>query len=120
MSAFPDIRAPHPDYFSQRQYKAQLRASYESGVIQSRCKFTGTIWLFTFGWPQNAALTHAEYNMLVTFFEENQGGIFDYTHWITNDPFKLGFSDNELPEAIPVSNTHWSLTGLHLEGKEVS
>ncbi len=71
------------------------------------------------GWSQNWALLHSEYLTLVQFFDDNQGGKFDYTHIITDDTFKLQFIENSLPEATPVSNTHWTLTGLKFHGVSV-
>ena len=120
MVAFPSIRNPHPSNFSQQQRKVQLRSEFESGPIQSRAKFTRMYWIFTLGWPENWALPHAEYDTLVAFFNANQGGHFTYTHWITGGTYDLHFMDDVLPEAIPVSDTHWAMTGLKLYGIQLS
>ena len=119
MATFPDIRAPHPELFSQQPMKAQLRSGFENGAVQSRAKFTRTAWIITMGWPSSAALSNTEYIMLVDFFEANQGGRFDYTHWLTGEDFELQFMEDTLPEAFPVGSVHWSLTGLKLYGFKV-
>lgn len=119
MATFPDIKHPHQGSFSQQPMKAQVRSEFNNGAVQSRATQTRLSWVFTLGWPSSWALADAEYQTLVTFFEANAGGKFDYTHWISSADYECQFMEDTLPEAFPISNTHWSLTGLKLYGIEV-
>lgn len=113
MADFPTtIRKSDWDLFSQVRVKKQVRTRMESGVVQSRALYTASKWLFKIGWKY---LTTSEYDTLVTFFDANLGGSFNFTHPITDVVYVVRFTQDNLPESPPIGEDYWSLSGLELE-----
>ena len=95
MADFPSIRESDWSLFKQSKYRKQEKTPKESGRVQSRPAHTSSRWLFTIGWEW---LTIADYNTLVTFFDNNIGGTFNWTHIWTDVVHVVRFSDDILPE----------------------
>ena len=118
MPDFPSsIRASDWKLFDQVRKKGQIRTPYEGGAVQSRPRWTAARWIFTIGW---AHLTAGQYDTLITFFDENLGGTFNWTHIITGNVHVVSFADEELPEAVPIGNDYWSIKGINLEETQAS
>lgn len=118
MADWPAIQDPTFSMFKQWPYRPQVRTQKEANYVQSRVQFSRTRWHFELGW---AGLSDTDYNLLVAFFDANQGGTFNWTHWISGTVYVVGFADDQLPEATPVAPSidgadgYWALSGLILE-----
>ena len=95
MADFPSIRQSDWSLFKQSKYRRQEKTTMEDGSVQSRPVHTSSRWLFTIGWEW---LTVVDYNTLVTFFDDNIGGTFNWTHIWTSVVYVVRFSDDILPE----------------------
>jgi hypothetical protein len=102
--------------FSQSVYLPQVRTEFENGAVQSRARATSARRIFILGWH---ALSNANYETLVTFFEDYQGTTFVYTHPVTAGSYTCRFSEDALPPAKVSgwrSGTEcWELTNLKIE-----
>jgi len=103
MADFPSIRESDWSLFKQSKSKKQVKTNMESGKVQSRPVHTSSKWLFTIGWEW---LTIADYNTLVTFFEANIGGAFNWTHIWTDAIHVVRFSNDILPEVETLSTSY--------------
>jgi len=95
MADFPSIRESDWLLFKQFKYKRQEKTPMESGKVQSRAVHTLSKWYFTIGWEW---LTSADYDTLVTFFDDNIGGSFNWTHIHTDTVHVVRFSEDVFPE----------------------
>ena len=95
MADFPSIRESDWKLFKQSTYKKQERTTMESGKVQSRPVHTTSKELFTIGWEW---LVIADYNTLRTFFIENIGGTFNWTHIHTDVIWTVRFTEDVFPE----------------------
>jgi len=119
MSDFPSsIRKSDWKLFKQKRHKGQIRTLFEGGAVQSRARHTAGRWIFTIGWEY---MTTAEHNALVSHFDDNLGGMFNWTHIITNAVHVVRYVDDELPEAIPIGDDYWGeVNGIVLEETQAS
>lgn len=112
MADFPSIRTSDWNQFSETIRRGQLKTKFESGHVHSRARETRARWQFQIGWNW---MTRADYDALALFFEENIGGKFNWTHIVSSTVYEVRFTDDVLPEAVPIGLSHVSLTGLKLE-----
>ena len=120
MADFPYIsvkgdKTSDPKLFKQIRSKPQIRTPFESGVVQSRARGTTSRWKFQVG---GDLMTTAQLNTLVAFFDANQGSTFDFVHPITGTSYEVRFSEDELPEILPIgdgSSARWRIEGINLE-----
>ena len=120
MADFPNISVKNNKtsdkvLFSQVRGKPQNRFVFENQCVQSNAKVSTSRYKFRVG---GVLLTTTQLNTLVDFFDDNQGGTFNFTHPITGTIYVVRFSDDELPEAVPVgdgSNARWKIEGINLE-----
>jgi len=102
------------DLFKQVRSRPQIRTPF-SGPVQSRTKGSSSRWKFQVG---GHLISSYMLNILIAFFDTNQGSTFDFVHPITGSAHVVRFSDDELPEAVPVgdgSNARWKMEGINLE-----
>ena len=95
MAAFPNIRESDWELFKQSTIKKQEKTPMESGKVQSRVAHTLSKKMFTIGWKW---LTFADYTLLETFFVENIGTTFPWTHIHTDVSYTVRFADDVFPE----------------------
>lgn len=112
MADFPSIRTSDWELFKERPRKRQIRTSFEAGYIHSRSAATQMKRVFSIGWKW---LLRTEYNTLVTFFDTNQGGTFNFTHPISSVVYVVGFVNDELPDAESIGVDYVAFDGLQLE-----
>jgi len=115
--AWPDIQKSDWRLFRQYPYRKQIKSNFESGAVQSRVKMTGTRWMFNTGW---SFLSAADYTLLATFFDQNIGSTFNWTHILTDAVWIVRFANDQLPEAEPIGTEGWVLEGLILESTKDS
>lgn len=101
MADFPITRNVSLKYYSSTSYKKQIKSKFESGVQSSRAVHTRARKKVFIGWD---ALPLSEYQLIVQFFEENQGGIFTFTDLVIGEPRSFRFTNDELPR---VTVTGW-------------
>lgn len=91
---------PNPSRLREVPKKGQIRAEFEAGYTQSRAKWTRTRRLFELEW---LALTESEKSTLDTFFDNNLGGTFTWTHPVNETSYTVRFTDDELDETyVPI------------------
>ena len=112
MADFPSIRTSDWTLFKEVRKRAQVKSPFESGAVQSRPRHTSSRWAFEIGWNW---ITDDDYALLVTHFDENQGGAFNWTHILTGATHSVRYVEDALPEAVPIGTDYFSLKGLRLE-----
>ena len=113
MADFPSIRTSDWQLFKEKTMKRQIRTKFEAGYVQSSAGSTVAKKSFSIGWEW---LTRADFAALVTFFETNQGGSFNFTHPITETVYIVRFAEEDgFPETTSLGTTHVKLDGLKLE-----
>lgn len=100
MADWPDIRESDWQLLKEKAKKRQIRTPFEAGYVQSRAAATQLKKEFAIGWYW---LLRSDYDTLVTFFENNQGGSFNWDHPVTGTTFIVKFMTDELPETEAVS-----------------
>lgn len=96
MADFPITRSVSMKYYGCSTYKKQIKSRFENGVQVSRAVHTRSRKKITIGWD---SLPLSEYRLLVDFFDQNQGGIFNFTDLVTGSPKSFRFASDELPRA---------------------
>jgi len=96
MANFPLSRKPSPKYFSQNPFKPQVKTNFDAGYVQSRANATRSRMEFSTGWD---GITETELQSLITFFEDNIGTTFNWTHPTTSTVYTVRFVENRLPKA---------------------
>jgi hypothetical protein len=88
LASFPSIREPSiatkPEF-----YKPQVQVEFEANYVSSWPKVSRGRRKWTLLWPY---LSEADYQTLEDFFDDNQGGMFTWTHPITNTGYTCMFS----------------------------
>jgi hypothetical protein len=117
MADWPSISDPAFDLYAQTLVKAQIKTEFENGKVQSRARATSARLVVSLGWH---ALSNTDYSSLQTFFTNNIGGTFNWTHPLTSTVYVMRFTSDALPGAKPSGYSAdgtiaWELTGLELE-----
>ena len=103
MATFP-ATLPDPSIVSTGTVqKAQVRTPFEGGYVQSRAKYTRKRRMFEI---TLAGLDNAQFATFETFFDDNQGGMWEY-------PFFDGtfrFSGDEFDFNWPESGVYRNVT----------
>ena len=108
MADFPNIQLPSG--MTEHTIKGQIKSDFAAGYVQSRAKWTRSRKQFSLSW---GVMSDADKQTLQTFFDENIGGTFNWTHPLTNTTYTVRFSDDELLAIyVPVS---WWKVDLNLE-----
>ena len=76
MPDFPDIMKPDYD-LSEEIILPQVRTEFEAGYVHSRPRVTRARRRWSLTWK---ALPELDYQLLATFFTDNQGSTFAWTH----------------------------------------
>jgi hypothetical protein len=101
--------------FKQVRNRPQVRTPFEDGAVQSRGKVTLSRWKFQVG---GDLMTTVQMDTLTDFFDDNQGETFNFVHPIRGTSHVVRFSEDELPEAVPIGdgpNARWRIQGINLE-----
>lgn len=97
MAAWPSI--PNPSYpFNESIQKRQIKSDFESGHVLSRAAATVSKRAFELRWN---ALPEADYTTLETFFKDNIGLTFTWTHPVTAEVITVRFSEDKIESSIP-------------------
>lgn len=92
MANWPSM--PAADFGTEEEvYRPQIRTEFEGGYVQSRSRTTREIRRFPLAWE---TMSNADYTTLETFFKENQGNSFNWTHPMTNVTYACRFSTDSL------------------------
>jgi len=103
------------EVFKAVRNRPQIRTPFEGGAVQSRGRVTTSRWKFQVG---ARMMTTTQLDTLVAFFDANQGDTFTFVHPIRGTSHTVRFTEDELPEAVPVgdgSNARWAVEGINLE-----
>lgn len=85
---------PKPDYpLEEKSYKPQVRIEFEANYVQSRAAAKRKRKKFPLRW---SLMTEADYQTLESFWDDNQGGLFAWTHPETLTTYTCRFSGDEL------------------------
>lgn len=97
MADWPDIE-PADFGMGEEVYLPQIKTEFEAGYVQSRKKFGVSKERFNQIWGSSpeTAMPEGDWQTLKTFFKENQGGVFNWTHPYTGDVYVCRFSSDEL------------------------
>lgn len=92
MSAFPSMRTPGS--IRIEHYKGQVRADFTSGYVHSRAAHTRSRERIYLGWP---GLNETDLATLLSHFDSNLGGTFDWTHNLTSTVYVVRYLKDEIP-----------------------
>lgn len=87
--AWPDIATP--DDVRQRITKKQVRSPFEAGYVQSMALHTRSRRKFSLSWE---FMSSSDLSTLETYFENNIGSTFSWTHPISGTTYTVGFTEN--------------------------
>ena len=117
MVDFPSIRKPaYP--LEEETVRMQLKTEFESGIVQSRPKFTTEKSRWTLHYP---AMTIADYNTLRNFFITYIGTTFNWTypemtgHALSGTTIEVRFVEGSLRATWNTKN-YWTVS-IQLEEK---
>lgn len=97
MAAWPSIQDPgYP--LNESIQKRQIKTQFESGHVQSRAGATVSKRKFALKWR---AMVEADWTTLETFFKDNIGLTFTWTHPSTAESITARFSDDKIDTTIP-------------------
>jgi hypothetical protein len=89
---WPSIAAPTFGS-TEEDYRPQIRTEFDGNYVQSRVRATRSVKRWVWRWNY---MTEADYQTLITFFQTNQGGSFNFTHPVTSVAYACRFSGNSL------------------------
>lgn len=89
--AWPDIQAPSS--ITERKKKAQIRSDFEAGYVQSRAQWTRSRKIFELSW---ANMTNSDKETLETYFDNNLGSTFSWTHPYTDTTYTVRFAEDQI------------------------
>jgi hypothetical protein len=112
MANWPSIRTSDWELFREKPKKRQIRTPFEAGYVQTGAAATQLKMEFKLGWKW---LLRTDYDTLVTFFDNNQGTTFTWTHIITAASYTCGWMQDELPEAESIGTLYIALDGVQIE-----
>ncbi len=72
----------------------------EGPYVQQRRKWSKAKKVFSLEWDEKCALTETDYQLLETFFLNNQGLAFTWTHVATGTSYTVMFNQDELDSQI--------------------
>ena len=99
MPTFPSIR--NPSYpLDEQVAKPQVSVTFESGHTQSRPRASVPVTKWTLRWN---SLLEADYQTLLTFYNANVGGLFDWTHPESAVTYEVRFADDSLSSSIKIN-----------------
>lgn len=99
MASWPSIS--NPDFgLKETVYRPQVRQEFESNYVQSRPRTTRATKRWALSW---AALTEADYQTLLTFFNTYQGSSFTWTHPVSAVSYTCRFSGDTLESEITLT-----------------
>ena len=105
--AFP-VTIRTPSSISRRKHKAQNKGNFEAGYVQSVVRNTRGRYRFILNWKN---MPIDELVILETYFENNQGSTFSWTHPITETTYTVRFSTDEInADYIEGSVTDWAVS----------
>jgi hypothetical protein len=97
MAVWPSIQEPsYP--FNESIQKRQIKNNFESGHVLSRAASTVSKRIFELRWR---AMPDADYTTLETFFKDNIGLTFTWTHPTTLEVITVRFSEDKMDTSIP-------------------
>lgn len=101
MNTFPTLDRGAQFPITESYYKPQTKSEFESGHVQSRARATvGKYrWSLTY-----KSLENSDWTLLLDFFKNNIGALFNWTHPISEDTHIVRFTDNELKSVVKVNN----------------
>jgi len=102
--AWPSIE--DPSSLKEAPQKRQIKSDFAGGYVQSRPKWTRTRKLFTLGWE---AMSDADKETLETFFDNNLGGTFSWTHPISETTYTVRFVNDNLEFSYRPHN-YWQIS----------
>ena len=91
MAIWPGIAAPTK--MTERKQKAQIKSDMSAGYVQSRAKWTRSRKVFELSWSE---MSNADKEILETFFSDNIGDTFEWTHPLSGIPYTVRFVEDEL------------------------
>ena len=91
MATWPNIA--EPSRMTERKQKAQIKSDMSAGYVQSRAKWTRSRKVFELSWN---AMSDADKGLLETFFGDNIGGTFTWTHPLSGTSYTVRFGEGEL------------------------
>jgi len=98
MATWPAIMTPST--ITERLQKNQIKTDFSAGYVLSRPKWTRSRKTFELSWP---TMIDADKQTLQTFFNDNLGDTFTWTHPLTAAVYTVRFGDDELSfEYVPV------------------
>lgn len=103
MTSWPSIQTPSS--LKETPQKGQIRSNFEDGYVQSRSKWTRSRKVFNLQWN---AMSNSDKETLVTFFENNLGSTFTWTHPVSSTNYTVRFKDDEV-EFDYVSINYWKV-----------
>ena len=92
MATWPTIMIPQFGTGGE-WYRPQIRNEFEANYVQSRPRGTRGIMRWTLQWT---AMSEADFQTLLTFFNTNQGLSFDWTEPVTTTARTCRFSEDSL------------------------
>lgn len=99
MATFPSIRLP--DFKTTPVfYKPRVQTEFEGNYIQSRARATRGRHKWTLNWSY---MSETNYQTLETFFNDNIGNSFTWTHPVTSTSYTCVFGSDNITcdEQIP-------------------
>ena len=106
MATFP-ATLPNPSIVSTGTvHKAQVRTPFEGGYVQSRAKYTRKRRMFEI---TLAGLDNTQFTAFETFFNANQGGMWEYTYFSGTFRFSGDGFDFSWPESGVYRNVTFAI-----------
>ena len=87
--------------------KGQIKVPFEGGYVQSVAKYSRMRRMFELTWNAMSAANKAT---LITYFENNQGTTFSWTHPHTSTAYTVRFRDDQLMFTYDLHGKSWVIT----------
>lgn len=104
MADWPDIE--DPSGLKEAPQKGQIKSDFENGYVQSRPKFTRVRKKFELSWE---TMTNSDKETLEAFFDDNLGGVFGWTHPISDSTYTVRFTNDSLDFSYQPHN-YWQIS----------
>ena len=103
MATWPTIE--EPTHIFRRTHKAQLKASFEAGYVQSAARDTRARLIVEMEWE---VLPGSDLATLEMFFADNQGGTFTWTDPTTETSHTMRFAGDTIEaDHVDGMDDHW-------------
>ncbi len=113
MADWPSIE--NPSRIVEGHFKAQVRTEFEGGYVHTRARHTRSRKWFKIFWD---LMPYADLATLLTFFDANLGGTFNWTHPITSTAYVVRFSEDEITyKHVGPAGAGWYSVETRLEEK---